>query len=362
MTTKADSNSPSRSFLRLYHVAVEDEEQQLSVSSSLELSPRIITETKTVSLKLSPRIEAAFLTHWIETTADEQKQQQQKQQQNCRNQTVATAAEVPSATVENEDPFSSLVSTSLLMRLNQERQESFDSLILIEEDDPTELSLVQHDRDRHQENQNAANMKVRAGSTNSSSNNNKRMTNEVGNDDEFTPANNINDDADKDDEGDNIIYIAANTDSDNDRSSDNNSETNSSRVRKYMEFIQKFRHQCGMAVNNEYVQFTMIAFIIINALMMGIATFDFIKDDDTNKEAFDVTDRVFLWIFTIELAMQFFYHGFQLLLDGWLVFDLIIISISWIFAEVQIVRAFRIFRAFRLITRIKIMRDLILGK
>jgi len=59
--------------------------------------------------------------------------------------------------------------------------------------------------------------------------------------------------------------------------------------------------------------------------------------------------------------MQFIFYGLMLLTDGWLVFDLIIITLSWAFAQVQIIRAFRIFRAFRLITRIKVMKNLVLG-
>ena len=57
--------------------------------------------------------------------------------------------------------------------------------------------------------------------------------------------------------------------------------------------------------------------------------------------------------------MQFIYHGFRLFLDGWLVFDFIIILLSWAFASAQIIRAFRIFRALRLITRVEVMRNLV---
>jgi hypothetical protein len=45
-----------------------------------------------------------------------------------------------------------------------------------------------------------------------------------------------------------------------------------------------------------------------------------------------------------------------------LVFDLVIIVTSWTFSQVQIIRAFRIFRALRLITRVKVMKNLVLGK
>jgi Ion transport protein len=131
--------------------------------------------------------------------------------------------------------------------------------------------------------------------------------------------------------------------------------------REFRDSINNVRYRCGMVVNNKRVQTGIIIMISINAIMMGLATFDFVKDDPVMNYRFELVDKAFLIIFTIELGLQFIYHGFRLLLDGWLVFDLIIITVSWSFASVQIVRAFRIFRALRLVTRIKIMKNLILG-
>ena len=125
---------------------------------------------------------------------------------------------------------------------------------------------------------------------------------------------------------------------------------------------QYARLQIGNLVNHPHVQLFIVTLIAVNAVMMGIATFDVVKDHPDTQEAFEITDRVFLVIFTVELCMQFFFHGWRLLQDGWLIFDLIIIVTSWAFAELQIVRAFRIFRALRLITRIAVMQNLILGE
>ena len=116
-----------------------------------------------------------------------------------------------------------------------------------------------------------------------------------------------------------------------------------------------------MFVNNGHVQFIIIILISINAIMMGIGTFSFVKDNEQVNHIFEMIDLTFLYIFTIELGFQFIYHGWRLILDGWLDFDLIIIVTSWTFSSVQIIRAFRIFRALRLVTRIKIMKNLILG-
>lgn len=125
--------------------------------------------------------------------------------------------------------------------------------------------------------------------------------------------------------------------------------------------IWKFRMFCGKLVNNEYVQIIMIALIIANALMMGLATFDFVLEDPEVDAFFDKVDRGFLIIFSVECLMQLIYLGVTLFGDGWLVFDLLIVILSWSFESLQIVRAFRIFRAFRLITRVKPLRDLVLA-
>mmetsp|Transcript_32010 Transcript_32010/g.58957 ORF Transcript_32010/g.58957 Transcript_32010/m.58957 type:complete len:442 (-) Transcript_32010:94-1419(-) len=130
-------------------------------------------------------------------------------------------------------------------------------------------------------------------------------------------------------------------------------------------FVTPFRKMnnariaCGRFVNDDRVQLVVVALITINAIMMGIATFDFVTDDPAIEAAFEMADLVFLIVFTVELGLQFIYHGFRLFLDGWLLFDTVIIFLSWAFSEVQIIRAFRIFRALRLVTRVAVMRNLV---
>uniref|UniRef100_A0A7S2EFF3 Ion transport domain-containing protein n=1 Tax=Ditylum brightwellii TaxID=49249 RepID=A0A7S2EFF3_9STRA len=123
--------------------------------------------------------------------------------------------------------------------------------------------------------------------------------------------------------------------------------------------IKKFRNICGRLVNDERVQAFIVFLIVANAIMMGVATFDFVTEDPEVLEIFEKIDMAFLYIFTIELALQFIYHLWHLFTNGWLLFDFIIIMMSWIFSDVQIIRAFRIFRALRLITRIEVMKNLV---
>jgi len=126
-------------------------------------------------------------------------------------------------------------------------------------------------------------------------------------------------------------------------------------------FIQPLRLKCGMIVNMEITRWVVIILISGNALMLGIATYPFIRNDPYYSNIFALVDEICLIIFTIELFMQFIFHGWRLFIDGWLVFDIFIIVISWAASGISIARAFRIIRAFRLITRVKVMKNLIVA-
>lgn len=123
--------------------------------------------------------------------------------------------------------------------------------------------------------------------------------------------------------------------------------------------FKRFRDFCGACVNNERVQNFILLLIIINAIMMGLGTFGFVTKDPEVTAAFELTDMVFLIVFTVELSFHFAYRGFSLFTDGWLVFDFVIIVMSWSLATLRIVRTFRIFRALRLVTRVAILRNLV---
>ncbi|KAL7502406.1 hypothetical protein ACHAXN_000374, partial [Cyclotella atomus] len=123
--------------------------------------------------------------------------------------------------------------------------------------------------------------------------------------------------------------------------------------------LYRFRKQIGCIVNNNKVQGFILALIVINAIMMGVATFPFVKNNPDVSEKFETIDEIFLIIFTIESAMQLTYHGLSLFKDAWLVFDLTIVALSWALVGMKVFRAFRIFRALRLVGRIDVMRNLI---
>jgi len=119
------------------------------------------------------------------------------------------------------------------------------------------------------------------------------------------------------------------------------------------------RRRCGSFVNSGPIQGFMILCIVINGIMMGIATYPFVRLDPDVRGVFNTVDQIFLILFTIELGLQIIYRGLYIFTDAWLIFDFCIILLSWAFASVQIIRAFRIFRALRLAGRIKPLRDVI---
>jgi hypothetical protein len=123
--------------------------------------------------------------------------------------------------------------------------------------------------------------------------------------------------------------------------------------------VRKVRLLSGLFVENPKVQVAIILLIVVNAIMMGIATFDFVADHERTDRAFALVDTILLSLFTLEIALQFCYRGLRMFLDSWLCFDAVVILLSWSLASTQVIRAFRIFRAVRLVTRIGPLRELI---
>jgi hypothetical protein len=116
---------------------------------------------------------------------------------------------------------------------------------------------------------------------------------------------------------------------------------------------------CGIIVNHPYFQGIVLVFIVLNSIIMAIATFDFVTENPPIDNTFEVLDTFFLTIFSVELLLNLIFYGSSFFLDKWLIFDLTAISLSWAFQALAVFRAFRVVRAFRVITKMKDMRDLV---
>lgn len=127
------------------------------------------------------------------------------------------------------------------------------------------------------------------------------------------------------------------------------------------ENLQLIRKACGLLVNSNRTQTLLVMLIAVDALMIGIATYPFVRLDPKLTKAFNIFDSICLIVFTAELIMQFIFHGWRMFLDGWLLFDTSIVVTSWALSHIQFARSFRILRAFRLITRAQIMQNMLLA-
>jgi hypothetical protein len=124
-------------------------------------------------------------------------------------------------------------------------------------------------------------------------------------------------------------------------------------------FVAWLNVNCTDLVENHTFQIFILMCICINSLMLGMVTFPIIKDDPALSAIFDTADMVFLVIFTVDIALQLFSRGAKYFRDGWPLFDLVVVLISWMSISITGLYAFRVFRAFRLITRVEMMRNVV---
>ena len=126
--------------------------------------------------------------------------------------------------------------------------------------------------------------------------------------------------------------------------------------------FQLLRQRCGQIVDDERAQMFILILIAINSIMFGVATFPSVKNDVNVMSTFEKVDIVILVIFTIESLLQITYNGVKRFFkDGWLVFDLTIVAISWASVEVYELRSLRVFRALRFVTQVSILRNVVVA-
>jgi hypothetical protein len=74
----------------------------------------------------------------------------------------------------------------------------------------------------------------------------------------------------------------------------------------------------GNVVSNVFFKRTVIALILLDSALMGIATFDFVTDDERVRALFFNMNMAFLSLFTVELILRMIHHRTDLFSYGWL--------------------------------------------
>ncbi|GFH55501.1 hypothetical protein CTEN210_11977 [Chaetoceros tenuissimus] len=124
----------------------------------------------------------------------------------------------------------------------------------------------------------------------------------------------------------------------------------------------------------------MIFLIVVNSIQMGLGTFHFVTSNPSLEKKFETADLAFLIIFTVEIILAMAHYlridrfdfttlKFKKLFEEeqlerkqnipWITFDALVIIFSWAFLSMSIIRAFRIFRALRLISKFESMRGIV---
>jgi voltage-gated sodium channel len=88
--------------------------------------------------------------------------------------------------------------------------------------------------------------------------------------------------------------------------------------------------------------------IFINSIIMGVATCDVVRDHYHTNRLVQDTIKAFRIFFTCELILELLHYQQGALHMGWIVFDVVTISLSWFVSlTLLVLRSFRLIRALR---------------
>ncbi|WP_026675005.1 ion transporter [Alkalihalobacterium bogoriense] len=102
---------------------------------------------------------------------------------------------------------------------------------------------------------------------------------------------------------------------------------------------------------------TIIALIIVNAIIVGLETYPNLYT--AYKDWFYFMDNILLWIFTVEIALRFIAVGpKRFFTNSWNWFDFIIVAAGHIFVGAHFVTVLRILRVLRVLRAISVIPSL----
>ncbi|MGH1412485.1 MAG: ion transporter [Pelagimonas sp.] len=121
------------------------------------------------------------------------------------------------------------------------------------------------------------------------------------------------------------------------------------------------RARLGDFLDHPRVQFSIIAVILLNAVVLGMETSDFLMA--RWGWLIILIDKLCLTIFVVEIVIKLFARGWRFFLNGWNLFDFVIIGIAMVPAGqgVSVLRALRILRVMRVISAAPRLRRVVEG-
>ncbi len=112
-------------------------------------------------------------------------------------------------------------------------------------------------------------------------------------------------------------------------------------------------------VEHPRFQNAILALIVLNSVALGLETSE--RVSAVAGEALGIFERTAVAIFAAEILLRLWAHGLRFFRDPWSIFDFVIVAVTLVPASDSLVvlRALRIFRAFRLVSAIPRMRRVV---
>ena len=113
---------------------------------------------------------------------------------------------------------------------------------------------------------------------------------------------------------------------------------------------------CGRIVYSRSVQAFVTICIVLNSIQLGLETTRWWNDWTGSLS--ETIDGIFIWIFALEVILKLISDKHRFFLKGWNIFDFIVVAISFVPGNgaLSVLRAFRIFRTFRLLNKFQRLR------
>lgn len=119
------------------------------------------------------------------------------------------------------------------------------------------------------------------------------------------------------------------------------------------------RARLNRFISNARVQWTILALIFINAVILGLETSSTVMA--AYGEALHALDKAILAVFVAEIAIRLFVHRLAFFRDPWSIFDFIVVGIALVPAtgQLSVLRALRVLRVLRVMTIVPSMKRVV---
>ncbi|KKO44525.1 ion transporter [Arsukibacterium ikkense] len=123
--------------------------------------------------------------------------------------------------------------------------------------------------------------------------------------------------------------------------------------------VSSFRYKAGHFLQRTSVQRSLLALILLNAVLLGLETSSALMQ--VAGTALRLVDSVILAVFVVEIGLRIYVHRLAFFKDAWSLFDFIVVGIALVPASgpFAVLRALRVLRVLRVLTFVPSMRKIV---